>query len=599
MNTIIPTSVNFTDLINSNSIKLSLNIQNKMIEKLNCIFTETEQKWYIANLYVYMNYHPINDYPINLENVFKMIGFANKGNAMKTLKNNFNENEDYKKQLFRTEKQVKEGRNLGGSGLNHETVMLNIDTFKNLCMLAKTEKGKEIRKYYVKLENIYNDIIKTEIDENEKILKKQETQLREKDEMIKLLENKPETEGFARTNGYIYIVRDKSKQGHYKIGLAEDPNKRLVGLNCGSSTNSIEIVKTYQSKDTTLSEKVIHSVLYPYKIKKQKEWFYIHNDDLLNIVLDTIKDCVQFTDKYTFDSMEEHLQYVTKNINIINTNIKNHIKFATKEVQTNIEAVNTPQLHAQDDDEIVFDRFLNESCVFGDLVYCSKRDLIYQYKIWSKINNIFNHKNFEQYLLTKFRSKKMLNKIFNCEMCCILGINLKDSFYNFNFKEPHNNFEKFIIDCCVKLPTGKLNRTTIKDKYEEWCRVRNLEVPNKHKIVDLCKFLDKYFFKDKFYQGETTYLGWYGITIKEDVLKGTGITSTLCKKNKVCKVYKDEPNIIVKEWDSQKTTAEELGIHKSTLKSRIDNKFIFIDGDREFYLIRQQDLVKNNYVKKY
>ena len=36
-------------------------------------------------------------------------------------------------------------------------------------MLAKTDKGKEIRKYYVKLENIYNEIIKEEI-ESQKIL---------------------------------------------------------------------------------------------------------------------------------------------------------------------------------------------------------------------------------------------------------------------------------------------------------------------------------------------------------------------------------------------------------------------------------------------
>ena len=33
--------------------------------------------------------------------------------------------------------------------------MLNIDTFKNLCMISKTEKGKEIRKYYlIKFETI-------------------------------------------------------------------------------------------------------------------------------------------------------------------------------------------------------------------------------------------------------------------------------------------------------------------------------------------------------------------------------------------------------------------------------------------------------------
>ena len=32
----------------------------------------------------------------NLEDVYKMIGFANKGNAMKLIKSNFLENEDYK-----------------------------------------------------------------------------------------------------------------------------------------------------------------------------------------------------------------------------------------------------------------------------------------------------------------------------------------------------------------------------------------------------------------------------------------------------------------------------------------------------------------------
>jgi hypothetical protein len=61
-----------------------------------------------------------------------MLGFANKGNAMKTIKSNFIEGEDYKKLLFRTEKQVINGKNAGGAGLNHETVMLNVDTFKIL-----------------------------------------------------------------------------------------------------------------------------------------------------------------------------------------------------------------------------------------------------------------------------------------------------------------------------------------------------------------------------------------------------------------------------------------------------------------------------------
>jgi hypothetical protein len=185
---------------------------------------------------------------------------------------------------------------------NPETLFLTSQGVYRLLYNSKKEVAKKFRKW---AGGILDDIIFNES-------KKLKEQLKEKDEMIKLLENKPETEGFVKTSGYIYIIRDKSKLGHYKIGLAEDPNKRLIGLNCGSSTNSMEILKTYQSKDTMLSEKVIHSVLYPYKIKKQKEWFYIHNDNLLNIVLDTIKDCIQFTDKYTFNSMEEHIKYITK-----------------------------------------------------------------------------------------------------------------------------------------------------------------------------------------------------------------------------------------------------------------------------------------------
>lgn len=139
---ITPETINFTELVRNSNTTLSLSddYQSKMINLLNTEFTESQQQWYIANLYIYMNYHPTNDYPINLENVFHMIGFANKGNAMKTIKSNFTKDEDYKTSFL-----PKEKSSWGGSG--SEQIMLNVDTFKNLCMLAKTDKGKEIRKY--------------------------------------------------------------------------------------------------------------------------------------------------------------------------------------------------------------------------------------------------------------------------------------------------------------------------------------------------------------------------------------------------------------------------------------------------------------------
>ena len=70
---------------------------------------------------------------------------------------------------------------------------------------------------------------------------------------------------------------------------------------------------------------------------------------------------------------------------------------------------------------------------------------------------------------------------------------------------------------------------------------------------------------------------------------GTGINSTLCKKNKIFKIYKDEPQKIIKEWGSQKECGKDLGMGTSTVKYRIDKKYIFKEKSREFYLIREKD----------
>lgn len=101
---VIPETINFTELVKNSKTTFSLEFESKLIESINKEFTTQEQQWYIANFYVYMHYHPTNDYPINLENVYNMIGFANKGNAMKTIKNNFTKDEDYKVFIFHTEK---------------------------------------------------------------------------------------------------------------------------------------------------------------------------------------------------------------------------------------------------------------------------------------------------------------------------------------------------------------------------------------------------------------------------------------------------------------------------------------------------------------
>lgn len=289
---IVPQAINFKELIQNSNTTLTLNVQNKIVTCMNREFTESDQRWYIANLYIYMNYHPTNDFPINLEHVFKMIGFANKGNAKRTLENNFVKGEDYKSSFIPTEK-----REIGGSLI--EQIMLNVDTFKNLCMIAKTEKGKEIRKYYVKLENIYNKIIKEEI-ENQQILLENEKEntkklIEEKDEQLKIKENDLEAKELLIKKkdkeikqlskkislDWLYVAVTDNVQGISKIGITEEILKRIDGHL--SSNPGFKYVFTYQSKNNKLIEKCIKAILDPFLTNKN-EWFNIDSSDLVYLV---------------------------------------------------------------------------------------------------------------------------------------------------------------------------------------------------------------------------------------------------------------------------------------------------------------------------
>ncbi len=211
-------NVDFKALVNG-SKNLSVEFQSKMIEILQEEFTDEEEQWYMANFYVYLNYHPTDDYPIDLGNVFKLIGFAHKGNAKRTLDKNFEEGKDFIVQLLRKDKQQ---HGIGGAGLNEEKIMLNVETFKDLCMVARTEKGKKIRKYYRKLETLFNKLIDEERKESKKKIKELEYKIED-------MESDKEKLLIKKFTGKrcVYIGKIVIEDGFViKVGSTEDIPKR-------------------------------------------------------------------------------------------------------------------------------------------------------------------------------------------------------------------------------------------------------------------------------------------------------------------------------------------------------------------------------------
>ena len=301
MNQIIKTeTIDFNALIKSNTT-LTINGQSNMIDILKKEFTEEELHWFIVNLLIYMNYHPTEDFPINLSTLVKLVGFSHKKNAKRTLENNFILDQDYKVLLLPKEQQVKTN---GGAGLNKEQIMLNIDTFKNMCMLVKTDKSKEIRRYYVKLENIYNKIVKEEIENTKLLLQEKDTQLLIKETSIeKLIKDKALERHyillreFATIGCIVYVIKVKSyDNGYYIIKIGES----RVGIldrykEHKSNYEEAIILDCFLVQNSKDFEKFLHNQFKKHKVKNLinhenenelfligKELSYVQVTDIIN-----------------------------------------------------------------------------------------------------------------------------------------------------------------------------------------------------------------------------------------------------------------------------------------------------------------------------
>ena len=217
-------SVDIVNLIESNPItKLNGNYQSKLIEKIQHNFTNYEQQIFLSSFFCYLKYDYKKDFVIDLDNVWKWLGFSQKYNSKVVLEKNFVMNKDYKIIAPEGSGAKKEIR----GGHNKEIIMLNIETFKKFCLKSYTKKADEIHDYFIKLETILQEIMYEESNE----LKLQLQQLEDKTKIeyeIKLEKQKTlEREKvllkeYGTIGSVVYIIKIKTfENGQYIIKIGE------------------------------------------------------------------------------------------------------------------------------------------------------------------------------------------------------------------------------------------------------------------------------------------------------------------------------------------------------------------------------------------
>jgi hypothetical protein len=223
-------SLDIVNLIESNPItKLTNDYNNKLLIKIKQNFTETEQQLFISSFYCYLNYNSTTDFVIDLDNVWKWLGFGQKINAKRVLEKNFIIDIDYKNLLnLKVKQESNEEKKHGGH--NKETIMLTVKTFKLFCIKAETTKAKEIHEYFVKLEEILQQTIQEESNELKLQLeqaKNEIVQIEEKNK--KTLDKKALREReqillreYGNIGSVFYIIKVKTyEDGSYVVKVGE------------------------------------------------------------------------------------------------------------------------------------------------------------------------------------------------------------------------------------------------------------------------------------------------------------------------------------------------------------------------------------------
>ena len=234
-------TLNIVELITSNPItKLSGTYQSKLLTKIKDSFSDTEQNLFVSSFYCYLNYNKRTDFVIDLDNIWRWLGFSQKVKAKQMLEKNFIVDKDYKISLYHQVKQL----DVTHGGHNKETFLLNIETFKKYCMKAGTKKSTEIHDYYIKLEEILHDTLQEESDE----LK---LQLEEKDKKIENQEKEK-----IREKTLLDQFENNTQCVYYgMIDNVSDKNEKLIKF--GNSNNLRNRVLTH--KDTYLNFRLVNA----------------------------------------------------------------------------------------------------------------------------------------------------------------------------------------------------------------------------------------------------------------------------------------------------------------------------------------------------
>ena len=606
------TELNIVDLIEKNPItRLSAAYNNKLLSTIQETFTGFEQQLFVSSFYCYLNYDKNLDFVVDLDDVWKWLGFSQKIRAKEILEKNFNTDADYKvinEDSTSVSEQYSGTKTKQNGGQNRQIIMLTIKCFKSLCLKAQTKKAAEIHEYYMKMEEVLHKIVEEETDELRK-------QLEQKDNVIaKTIKEKSRAveqatiAQFPLNTECIYFGTidntNEEKETMIKFGHTNDLATRVQ--NHHKIYENFVLTAAFRVQNKVEIENLIKA--HP-KIKRHMRHIEVKGT--------TKTEIIAYDANLTIERLTKHIKDIihSKTYSIDNFNrmlkqndeleaekralqeqlekLKIDLEKKDVEIQELRETVETQQASIsvavadnqsvyqnaslpEDEQTKKFSEFVDAMCIVRPDVEESSVNMEGQFRIWShtkpKKETFHALKN---YLDTRFKPSRLTIQTKNQVVHGYIGVRLKELVY----KKKHTNHptETFLFQVCGFSPCGKILNSTLLTEYQRWKKTVDLPTSDTD-LKDLKDYLNdcEYAVKATVWTDRGSNEGYYGLSLRSDEPRHKTTSSTGKKVEK--RTLKE--NFLITTWETIAKAAEAEKFSPAKMSRSIKNKVTFND---EYY----------------
>jgi hypothetical protein len=591
------TSLDIVNLITNNPItKLNANNNNKLLEKVKANFTEMEQQLFIANFYTYLNYDKTADFIVDIDYIWKWLGFNKKYNAKLCLEKNFIINKDYKSSdvipntSFAPERSG--AKNTGSGGHNIQKFFLNIKTFKSLCLKAQTKKADEIHEYYIKLEELINEVLEEEaLEMKNKLLIKDNLITNAIQDKLKAIEKTIVSQFPVNCECIYFGTIDNSNAEGEKLIKFGHSNNLSVRLQDHHKTyenfilrDAFKVHNRQEIENAIKTSSKIRKHLRTIEVDgKNKNEILAYDETnftilclsryIKNIISEKSYSIEKFNilveENQKYKATLEQLSDENEKLKVLNNEYieKNEkLEQVLASITNNYENVNETVSVNNDETNIIsvelknkFDKFIDECCFLHKEVDVASTTIVGQFRIYNRekpTKLVFSM--FNTYMRTRFLACRISGQNKNQVVHGFKGIKLKDIVYKKSSSS--NEIENFIFESCIFSPEGRASTNKIVEEFINYKKNNSLLI-NNNEDKDVKNYLKncQYILGGpvRLHNINATYEGYYGITLKNDYYQEARDHQIATSGKKVQKIDASTKNIL-NNW----TTIAKAAIHE-------------------------------------